>query len=79
MGNRVQAVQQRRQSNAAGPHPKRTLQRLEDLEAMREEHAANGGFDHDEEYSCPCGQPDSAHCNQCGRCPGTSHDEACGW
>jgi hypothetical protein len=29
--------------------------------------------------SCPCGQPDAAHCDQCGRCPEDPHDEACGW
>lgn len=29
--------------------------------------------------SCPCGQPDAAHCDQCWRCPGDPHDEACGW
>lgn len=28
---------------------------------------------------CPCGESNDAHCDQCGRCPGTSHDEACGW
>lgn len=33
-----------------------------------------------EDENCPaCGQPSDAHCDQCWRCPGTPHDEACGW
>lgn len=30
-------------------------------------------------YSCRCGRPAVEHCQQCWRCPGTPHDEACGW
>jgi len=31
------------------------------------------------ETNCTCGAPDVQHCDGCLACPGTAHDEACGW